>query len=182
MNALAEYDDRLDRSRLAEIARDIFLQSALQTTIIRGATLELFLTQLRSALLRLAETDSLDPGDVDDDVVSLFCALAQQCFLNEYVYDRSDQEAQRVGRLRDTLLQSLSAGSAVSPLSLAAVGAYFPLHALPSAKSFLALEWPPYAADLLRVQVAEPLEEADSRNSGADRHRGSDLVASHAAI
>ena len=76
MNALAEYDDRLDRSRLAEIANDIFLQSALQTTIIRGATLELFLTQLRSALLRLADAEILDAGEVDDNVVGLFCALA----------------------------------------------------------------------------------------------------------
>lgn len=58
MNALAEYDDRLDRSRLAEIAHDVFLQSALQTTIIRGATLELFLTRLRSALIRLADANS----------------------------------------------------------------------------------------------------------------------------
>jgi 2-polyprenyl-3-methyl-5-hydroxy-6-metoxy-1,4-benzoquinol methylase len=160
MNALAEYDDRLDRRHLAEIARDIFLQSALQTTIIRGATLELFLTRLRSALLRLADADSLDPGDVDDDVVSLFCALAQQCFLNEYVYGQSDHEIEGASRLRGRLLQNLSAGRHISPLLLAAVGAYFPLHQLPSAKSLLASEWPAYAADLLRLQVSEPLEEA----------------------
>jgi SAM-dependent methyltransferase len=161
MNVLAESDDRLDRSRLAELARDIFLQSALETTIIRGATLELFLTQLRSALLRLADSDSLDAGDVDNNIVILFCALAQQCFLNEYVYRQNDQEIRPAGRLRDLLLQRLSDGSAISPLLLAAVGAYFPLHSLPSAKSLLAREWPAYAADLLRQQVREPLEEAE---------------------
>jgi 2-polyprenyl-3-methyl-5-hydroxy-6-metoxy-1,4-benzoquinol methylase len=161
MGALADYDDRLDRSRLAEIARDVFLQSALETTIIRGATLELFLTQLRSTLLRLADLDALDPGDIDDNVVGLFCALAQQCFLNEYVYAQSDQETRRAGRMRDVLLQNLSAGREISPLLLAAVGAYFPLHQLPLAKSLLAREWPAYAADLLRLQVSEPLEEAD---------------------
>src|SRR5271168_3083510 len=142
MNAPAEYDDRLDRSRLAEIANDIFLQSALQTTIIRGATLELFLTRLRSALLRLADADIFEAGDIDDNVVSLFCALAQQCFLNEYVYGQTDQELQRASRLRDILLRGLSAGSEISPLLLAAVGAFFPLHSLPSAKSLLAHEWP----------------------------------------
>jgi SAM-dependent methyltransferase len=161
MNVLTEYDDRLDRSRLAEIANDIFLQSALQTTIIRGATLELFLTHLRSVLLRLADADILDLGDVDDNIVSLFCALAQQCFLNEYAYGLTDQETQRASRLRDILLQNLSAGSEISPLLLAAVGAYFPLHSLSSAKSLLARVWPPYAADLLRQQLAEPLEEAE---------------------
>jgi 2-polyprenyl-3-methyl-5-hydroxy-6-metoxy-1,4-benzoquinol methylase len=161
MNAPAEYDDRLDRSRLAEIANDIFLQSALQTTTIRGATLELFLTQLRSALLRLADADIFEAGDIDDNVVSLFCALAQQCFLNEYVYGQTDQEIQRASRLRDILLRGLSAGSEISPLLLAAVGAFFPLHSLPSAKSLLAHEWPAHAADLLRQQVAEPLQEAE---------------------
>jgi 2-polyprenyl-3-methyl-5-hydroxy-6-metoxy-1,4-benzoquinol methylase len=161
MNALAEYDDRLDRSRLAEIAHDVFLQSALQTTIIRGATLELFLTRLRSALIRLADANSLDPDDIDDDIVSLFCALAQQCFLNEYVYGQSDRETERASRLREMLLQDLSAGRDVSPLLLASVGAYFPLHQLSSAKSLLAREWPAYAADLLRLQVSEPLEEAE---------------------
>jgi 2-polyprenyl-3-methyl-5-hydroxy-6-metoxy-1,4-benzoquinol methylase len=161
MNTLADYEDRLDRSRLAELANDIFLQSALETTIIRGATLELFLTQLRSVLLRLTDADTPDPGDVDDNVVSLFCALAQQCFLNEYVYRQTDQETQRASRLRDVLLQHLSAGSEISPLLLAAVGAYFPLHSLPSAQSLVAREWPAYAADLLRQQVREPLEEAE---------------------
>jgi 2-polyprenyl-3-methyl-5-hydroxy-6-metoxy-1,4-benzoquinol methylase len=161
MGALAEYDDRLDRSRLAEIAHDVFLQSALQTTIIRGPTLELFLTQLRLTLLRLADADDLDPSDVDDNVVSLFCALAQQCFLNEYVYGQSDQETRRASRLRDVLLQNLSAGREISPLLLAGVGAYFPLHALPSAKSLLARQWPAHAADLLRLQVSEPLQEAE---------------------
>jgi SAM-dependent methyltransferase len=161
MNALAEHDDRLDRSRLAEIARDVFLQSALQTTIIRGATLELFLTRLRSALIRLADANGLDPDDIDDDIASLFCALAQQCFLNEYVYGQSDREMERASRLREMLLQDLSAGRDVSPLLLASVGAYFPLHQLPSAKSLLAREWPAYAADLLRLQVSEPLEEAE---------------------
>ncbi|MGC1348708.1 MAG: class I SAM-dependent methyltransferase, partial [Xanthobacteraceae bacterium] len=161
MNALAEYDDRLDRSRLAEIAHDVFLQSALQMTINRGATLELFLTRLRSALIRLADANSLDPDDIDDDIVSLFCALAQQCFLNEYVYGQSDRETERASRLREMLLQDLSAGRDVSPLLLASVGAYFPLHQLSSAKSLLAREWPAYAADLLRLQVSEPLEEAE---------------------
>jgi 2-polyprenyl-3-methyl-5-hydroxy-6-metoxy-1,4-benzoquinol methylase len=160
MNALAEYDTRPKRGLVAELARDVFLQSALETTIIRGATLELFLTQLRLTLLDLVDAEISDPAVVDDNVVSLFCALAQQCFLNEYVYAQSDQETQRAGRLRDRLLQSLSAGSEISPLLPAAVGAYVPLHSLPSAQSLLDRRWPASVADLLRLQVREPLEEA----------------------
>jgi 2-polyprenyl-3-methyl-5-hydroxy-6-metoxy-1,4-benzoquinol methylase len=160
MNVLAESDARPERRLVAELARDVFLQSALETTIIRGATLELFLTRLRSTLLHLVDVEIPDSGKPDDNVVSLFCALAQQCFLNEYVYAQSDQETQRVGRVRDVLLQALSTGSEISPLLVAAVGAYAPLHSLPSAKSLLERGWPASAADLLRLQVREPLEEA----------------------
>jgi SAM-dependent methyltransferase len=148
---------------LAAIAANIFLRCALQTNIIRGVPLELFLTSLRSALLRLALPNSIDAIKVDDDMVALFCALAQQCFLNEYVFAQSDDEAREANRLRDILLQKLSAGSEISPVLLAAVAAHFPLHALPDAKSLLVTSWPDDVGDLLRQQVREPLEEAEDR-------------------
>jgi hypothetical protein len=150
---------------VAKIAKNVFLRCALESTIIRGTTLELFLTSLRYALLRVAETHVPDPATVDGDVLGLFCALAQQCFLNEYVFAQGGDETQRASQLRALLLQKLSAGSRVSPLSLAAVAAYFPLHALLGAESLLAAEWPPCAADLLRQQVREPLDEAEDRRA-----------------
>ena len=118
---------RFDRD-IAELANDIFLQSALATTIIRGPQLEEFLTNLRATLLGVAAAGA----KADDSVTSLFCALAQQCFLNEYVYARSDEEERQAGELRDALLLKLSAGEAIPPLLLAAVGAYFPLHSFPA--------------------------------------------------
>jgi SAM-dependent methyltransferase len=162
---LVKSDDLFSAGDIAAIADNIFLRCALESTIIRGATLELFLTSLRYALLRVAETHVPDPATVDGDVLGLFCALAQQCFLNEYVCAQGDDETQRASQLRALLLQKLSAGSRVSPLLLAAVAAYFPLHSLPAAESLLAAEWPPCAADLLRQQVREPLAEAEDRRA-----------------
>jgi 2-polyprenyl-3-methyl-5-hydroxy-6-metoxy-1,4-benzoquinol methylase len=158
-------DGRLGERDIAEIANDVFLQSALETTIIRGVTLELFLTNLRSALLRLAVADIAAPAELGDNVTSLFCAMAQQCFLNEYVYTQSEEETQQAGELRDLLLQKLSAGSEIPALLLAAVAAYCPLHSLPAEETLLAARWPPCAADLLRQQVREPLEEAEDRRA-----------------
>ena len=71
----------------------------------------------------------------------------------------------QANQLRQGLLQKLSTGAAVPPLLLAAVGAYFPLHSLPGAVSLLDGVWPQYAADLLRQQVSEPLEEAEDRRT-----------------
>jgi 2-polyprenyl-3-methyl-5-hydroxy-6-metoxy-1,4-benzoquinol methylase len=165
MNSPAEGEGEFDDGDIAAIASDIFLQSALETTIIRGPRLELFLTRLRSSLLRLANANVDDPAKVEHGAVRLFCALAQQCFLNEYIYAQTAAEAQLAGRLREKLEQRLSGGSRVSAFLLAAVAAYFPLHSLAGAPSLLAAEWPQYAADLLRQQVREPLEEADDRRA-----------------
>ena len=165
MHSSATDDGRLGERDIAEIANDVFLQSALETTIIRGATLEFYLTGLRAALLRFAHASLDDPGKVESAVAGLFCAMAQQCFLNEYVYAETDEETRLAARLREALMQKLSAGAAIDPLLLAAVGAYFPLHTLPAAETLLAADWPASAADLLRQQVREPLEEAEDRQA-----------------
>ena len=149
-------DDLFDADDISAIADNIFLRCALETTIIRGVPLELFLTGLRHALLRFAIGNMSDPSRVAGDVLALFCALAQQCFLNEYIYAQSADETQRAQELRDVLLQRLSAGSEVPALLLAAVAAYFPLHALAGAESLLAREWLPETADLLRLRCASP--------------------------
>ena len=148
---------------LAAIANDLFLRCALQLTTLHGVMLELFLTKLRAALLRLAGANAFDAVQVDDSVIDLLSALAQQCFINEYVFAQTDEEAEHANRLRELLTEKLSRGDVVSPLLLAAVAAYFPLHSLREAKSLLTLPWPECAADLLRMQVREPLEEAEDR-------------------
>jgi SAM-dependent methyltransferase len=154
-----------DPADLKAIAANIFLRCALQTNVIRGVPLELFLTNLRSALSLLALANIADDGKVDDDMVALFCALAQQCFLNEYVFAQSDEETRDANRLRETLSQKISSGSEIAPALLAAVAAYFPLHSLPEAQSLLAAAWPDAVGDLLRQQVREPLEEADDKRA-----------------
>jgi 2-polyprenyl-3-methyl-5-hydroxy-6-metoxy-1,4-benzoquinol methylase len=59
----------------------------------------------------------------------------------------------------------LPAKSAVPPILLAGIAAYFPLYALPGAESLLGLDWPECVNDLLRQQVCEPLAEASERRS-----------------
>jgi SAM-dependent methyltransferase len=114
-------------------------------------------------LLCVAADNPSGAVQVSEDVVRLFCALAQQCFINEYVFAQTDRETKRAGELGNLLVEKLTIGGEISPLLLAAVAAYFPLHSIPNAKSLLALKWPEYAAQLLRQQVREPLEEMEDR-------------------
>lgn len=158
-----ETESPLRADDIATIAQDILLRCALELAVLHGAPLELLMTSLRSALLRLVAADPSGATPVGDEVMLLFCALARQCFINEYVYAQSDNETKRAGEWRELLVKKLAAGSDISPLLLAAVAAYFPLHSIPNAKSLLDLRWPDCAIRLLQQQVSEPLEEIEDR-------------------
>ena len=138
---------------VAAIAQNTFLRCALGSTIIRGVPLEAVLTGLRKALPRLADNGASGSIALADDVLGLFCALAEQCFLNEYVFAQTAEETGRAEPLRALLQQKLGDGANIPVALIAAVGAYFPLHAVPKAGSLLRSKWPDYAADLLRQQV-----------------------------
>jgi len=150
---------------VATIADDPLIRCALESRILSHVALEIFLTDLRAALLHIARACILDRTEADDDVVGLFCALGQQCFMNEYIFVHSGEETRLADQLREMLLRQLSAGGDIPPLLLAAVAAYFPLYSLPEAKRLLAREWPAGAAELIRQQLREPLEEAEDRSA-----------------
>jgi 2-polyprenyl-3-methyl-5-hydroxy-6-metoxy-1,4-benzoquinol methylase len=143
------------------LAKDLFLRSAMEATTLASVELEALLGYARAELLRLA--GSPGQGDVDDDIVAFACALARQCFINEYIHEEAAAESELAGGLRDRLLQDLASGADISSLALAAVAAYVPLHAIPAAEVLLRRDWPAAVAGLLRVQLREPLAEASER-------------------
>lgn len=149
------------RYSLQSIAGDLFLRCALETVPLHHPSLEKFLTVIRAALLRLA----VDDPDATGDVVRLMCAMAQQCFVNEYALAQSEEEVQLASRLRDALLQKIASGDAIAPPLLAAVAAYSPLHELPGAAALLTRQWPDGAADVIRQQLREPLAEIENRQA-----------------
>jgi len=145
------------------LANDLFLRCAMEATTLPSVQLDVLLGYARAELLRLAGEPGKDNGKVDDDVVAFACALAQQCFINEYVYARAGAESELASALRDRLLQDLASGAAITPFTLAVVAAYFPLHAMPMSDALLRRDWPATVAGLLRVQLREPIEEVGER-------------------
>lgn len=148
---------------VAPLASDLFLRSALEATTLASMQLEVLLGYARAELLRRASEQ--DQDEADDDIIAFACALARQCFINEYVYALTEPESERAGTLRDRLLHDLASGAAIAPLTLAVVAAYFPLHAIPAADALLRREWPASVAGLLKVQLREPREETDGRSA-----------------
>lgn len=151
-------------SGLAAVSDDALLQALMKTTPVSDMELERFLTLARYALL---EDAANSPGvDVpDNNLVTFFCALACQCFINDYIFDCSEEELARAGKLRDQIAAAIQSGSPVNVLHLIAVASYFPIFSLPSADSLLNQGWPEEVAALLVQQVREPMEEQRLRTT-----------------
>jgi Flp pilus assembly protein TadD/2-polyprenyl-3-methyl-5-hydroxy-6-metoxy-1,4-benzoquinol methylase len=95
------------------------------------------------------------------------CALARQCFINEYVFACTDEELEQAATLRDRVAAALASDAPVAPLALAAVAAYFPLHALAGGAALSNRAWPDPVMPLLAQQIEEPRAEAHLREAMA---------------
>lgn len=148
----------------AEICRDRLLSCFLKTTIVADLELERFLTAIRRTILAAAGGDvgaqAFEQGNLR------FCfALAQQCFINEYVFSWTEEEKQEAERLRERLVETLASGALIPELWLVAVAAYYPLASLPQADLLMKGRWSAFAAELITLQVQEVYEERQLRAS-----------------
>src|SRR5262249_39272229 len=124
--------------------------------------LEQLLTAIRRGLLQQATGPAVPT--VEDDGLALFGALAQQCFLNEYVFALGEGERAQLRQVHDRIAAALGSGAAIAPLDLIVVASYQPLHKLPGASLLLDRSWPDAVAQLLTQQIREPAEELADRD------------------
>jgi tetratricopeptide (TPR) repeat protein/SAM-dependent methyltransferase len=139
----------------AALGRDRLFCALLECDPPTDVELERLLTNARHAMLTEAAADAAPEGAE----LVFYCALARQCFVNEYVFAMTEAETETVRQLRTTLEQALHSGASVPVLWLVAVAAYAPLHELANAEGLLELRWPPSVEALLAQQIREPAEE-----------------------
>ncbi len=129
------------------------LLALMENSLVPEPQLETFLRALRRRALEVWAGGGLNASP---RIVELACALAQQCFLNEYVWPEDANEAAMVARLDERVRKG-----GASAAELALLAAYRPLAGIP------ALARPAAAGEaferLWRRQVTEPAEEARLR-------------------
>jgi SAM-dependent methyltransferase len=140
---------------LASIAGDPLLRQLLISGRVSDPDLERVLTVARRALLDWARGANASGGELID----FFAALAEQCFLNEYVFAESDEERGVVETIAATLSERARDRGELASAAVIAVAAYRPLHALAAAERLLDRTWPEPVERLLTLQLREPLEE-----------------------
>ncbi len=144
-------------STIAALAKEPLFLALLETTPITDLALERFVKDLRFSLLTVARSTA---GEIQSDQLLItYCAIARQCFINNYVFGLAGEESEQARALRESVIALMASGAPISALSVVAVAAYFPLHALPNATLLLDHQWPKAVAALLAQQVSAPLEE-----------------------
>jgi 2-polyprenyl-3-methyl-5-hydroxy-6-metoxy-1,4-benzoquinol methylase len=134
----------------------------LKTTLARDVVFERFLTAARAALVRwTAEaSDAAEPG-----MLEFACALARQCFNNEYVFAEGVDEAELVERQSKLLADALDRDDSIAPMRVAAVASYRPLSSLAHVQKLLDRPWPQAVIDVLKQQIREVEEERRAREA-----------------
>ncbi len=149
----------LNDPRFSEIAKNPYLLFYLGAARLRDAEIEQMLTMLRSALLELAPEQS-----IDQNYHAFACALASQCFANEYVFSASPEETKKVEALCAAIKTDINARKEIPAHRLAILATYMPLHHLPNAAKLLGRASEPGLQALLVQQVAEPQQEQAIRS------------------
>ena len=78
----------------------------LQRGLVPDGPLEILFTAIRKSLLELAVASRL-PERLKIPSLNFFCALARQCYLNEYIYRASAEEAAQVVALSNQITERL---------------------------------------------------------------------------
>jgi len=141
---------------ITSITANPYFRLVLESAMLSDVALERWLTSMRASVLRATLADS--PA-VNEDVLAFCSALAQQCFINEYVFAVTPGEQEQLERLKAIVGEALSSDASIRPLRLIAVAMYQALSELPGADAIAKRAWPPSAIAVVAQQVSEPREE-----------------------
>lgn len=155
-------EDLFGTEGLAALATDDLLSAVLENTPAAGLEFEHFLAMARRALL-FDVLASQSPDEADSSLLRFCCALARQCYINEYVYSCTAEENDGVTWLRDSISRRINEAKPVPGAWLAAFACYSPLSSLPDSRRLAGVMMQPPLAGLYSQQVKEPGQENDYR-------------------
>ena len=126
----------------------------LQKSLIVDKLLEKLFTKIRNEFLFILIEDK---QEIVNDYFDFILSLAQQCFFNEYIFNKSKEENTKVKKLESKILKSKK----INELDIAILGCYMPLY---NSKNIIK-KLSNYESnnflfnDLIKVQIKEPLNE-----------------------
>ena len=149
----------LDNKIIKKLLKEEFFHLMLQKTFIIDKFLEKLVTKIRKEILFLLDKRKNYLSEYYDFIIS----LAEQCFLNEYVFFQTEEEIKKISNLEKKILNEKK----INEIETAILGSYIPLKISEiiknkllnyNSKNFL-------FNDMIDMQIKEPLKEAELQNS-----------------
>jgi len=150
----------LSNKTIQKLLKEEFFHLMLQKSFIRDRFIEILLTKIRKEILFLLKKEN---QNILNEYYDFIISLAEQSFLNEYVFFQSEEEIQLIINLEKKLLNNIENNE----IKIAILGSYIPLQKSESIKNKLIN----YTSkndlfnDLIKMQIKEPLEELKFKNS-----------------
>lgn len=144
---------------LAAIDRNGLLHAVLCASPVTIAAIEHLLTAMRRVIL---DEVFLSASGMDQ-WLPLMSSIAQQCFINDYVFDGTEQEGYQVSALFDDVMKLLERSELIAPIKIALLASYVPLISIEGAEKIASRDWPEPVRALVEQQITNPTSEQDIR-------------------
>lgn len=168
-NAFQPFLDNENISELISTLNKLYFLLGLRRFYLTSIHYEKILTALRKCILKSIcdEKENVLSEEHCNELLPFIQSLAIQCWQNEYVYSLSDEEDRLIKNLRKNI-ESKGASFSDFVLNISIFSCYEPLHSLKNIEELVGLlgvEKNEIIAQLIKLQVSEPLEEREIRKS-----------------
>ena len=149
----------LNNKIIKKLLKEEFFHLILQKTFLTDRFLETLVTQIRKEILLSLEKKE----NILSEYYNFIFSLAEQCFLNEYVFFKSEEENKNIINLEKKILNNIEK----KEIEIAILGSYKPLIQIESIKNKL-LNYTSKIVlfnDMIDMHVKEPLREIELKSS-----------------
>ena len=150
----------LNNKIIQKILKEEMFLLMVQKCFTRDKFLEKLLTKLRKEILFSLENSK---RNILNEYFNFIISLAEQSFLNEYVFFQTEEEINYISNLEKKILNNTE----INEQEIVILGCYLPLKNLESIKNKL-LNYNSknfLFNDMIKMQIKEPLKEAALKNS-----------------
>jgi len=150
----------LNNKIIQKVLKEEMFLLMLQKCFTRDKLLEKLLTKLRKEILFSLENSK---RNILNEYFNFIISLAEQSFLNEYVFFQSEEEINYISNLEKKILNNTE----INEQEIVILGCYLPLKNLESIKNKL-LNYNSknfLFNDMIEMQIKEPLKETALKNS-----------------
>lgn len=146
------------KGKLVEVGKNPLLLKLMRSVKIRHLDVERLFTGLRRDRL-LNNPDGKTPPALLD----FYGALAEQCFVTEYIYAVLEDEAAALEKLREKLEQQLTSDQPISEQELLAYAMYASLSTLAKSDALIGRRWSAPVQNVVTQHLIEPAQERELR-------------------